>query len=129
MSNKTDLQELNQNYSNLIETLKNKSLGGNEIELCEVVISGVSANYYPTDVVYTTLDENGNIIYKYDTCTTNSITVNCIKNHILTVKFKSMVTTNLISNKDILFYDNIMICFKIEASTTIENQHSHSGGI
>ena len=36
--NKETLQNLNSQYANLIEELKNKDLGGNEVETCEIEI-------------------------------------------------------------------------------------------
>lgn len=64
MSNKTDLQALNANYKALIEELRGKASGGSggsgALETCTVVLND-SGN---CNIVYYTLDSNGEAVMK-----------------------------------------------------------------
>lgn len=133
MSNKTDLQALNAQYEALIDELRGKAVsGGTDLETCTLTVRGDYISHYPTDIAYTTIDDSGNVQYAYDSVSGSSITVTCLRNSIVAVKFKAGVNITSISNftSNLLFCDAPIAIFKIEDVEEIEiiNKSSSSSG-
>lgn len=128
MSNKTDLQALNANYEALIDELRGKAVsGGTDLKTCTLTVSGVSTSHYPTDIAYTTIDDSGNVQYAYDSVSGSSITVTCLRNSIVAVKFKSTLQSPIIL-PSMLFYNETLGIFRIgdTETETITNSRSFS---
>lgn len=106
--------------------------GGVSVETCELAVSGSSSTYYPINIAYMTTNDNGDIYYVNETCSTSSITVTCLQNSIVAVKFNSNfnnTSTPEISNHLLFRVSNIAI-FKIENESSLNfyNQVANSGG-
>ena len=133
MSNKTDLQALNANYEALIEELRGKAVGGADLKTCTLTVSGDSTYYYPTDIAYTTVNDSGDVQHAYNSVSGSSITVTCLRNSIVAIKFKNVF--NNLSTEDIrsnlLFWNDTLAIFKIGdvEMITISNRATTSGGI
>ena len=133
MSNKTDLQALNANYEALIEGLRGKAVsGGTDLKTCTLTVEGGSADYYPTDIAYTTVNDSGDVQYAYNSVTGSSITVTCLRNSIVAIKFKRLFNTTAATGAEpyLLFTDYSSIIIKIEDIEEIEihNIAGHVGG-
>lgn len=142
MSNKTTLQNNNTllaNYVSRVNVAKETAAslpeagsgGGNTaVETCTVTITGNASSYYPVNVGYTSVDTNGEIIYKHDTCSSSSITITCLKNSVIAVDFKT--SYNILSSPTVtasgLFFNGKLAVFKIETDTVLVNQTASSGG-
>lgn len=112
---------------NTLPEAGSSSSGGN-IETCTVTIRGVGSAYYPTDVAYTTVDSDGNIVYRHDTCSTDSITITCLKNSVVTVQNNSAVEF-VDYDKYILFSNSPMYCMYIDGTcTSFLHNNEHYGG-
>lgn len=116
MSNKTDLQALNANYEALIEELRGKAVGGGtDLKTCTLTVEGISINYYPTDIAYTTVNDSGDVQYVYNSVSDKSITVTCLRNSVVAIKFKNLNTTSIIGVAPyLLFYNGSLAIIKIE---------------
>ena len=122
------MSQLQTNLTNLQIILdKVNALSGMNMETCTVTFSGTSSNFYPTNIAYVSLDNNGNICYKNETCSTDSITVTCLKNTIVTVNFKSFNSTssNLISS---LFHTSTTAVFGVDSDFVYQNDLHSEGG-
>ena len=131
MSNKTDLQALNANYEALIEELRGKAVGGGtDLKTCTLTVEGISINYYPTDIAYTTVNDSGDVQYVYNSVSDKSITVTCLRNSVVAIKFKNLNTTSIIGVAPyLLFYNGSLAIIKIEdvEEITISNGNVEIG--
>ena len=125
LTNTTETMKL----TDIPELLESGEIGGTNAETCTVTIEGSPSNpnYWPTDIAYTTIDNNGNIIYKYETYSSSLATITCLKNSIVCIKYQK--TLNLTKHDDILLFnnDNMACCFVFE-DLSIDNSNTHSGG-
>lgn len=141
MSNKTTLQNNNTllaNYVSRVNVAKETAAslpeagggGSTAVETCSVTITGGSSDYYPVNVGYTSVDTNGEIIYKHDTCSSSSITITCLKNSVIAVDFKT--SYNILSSPTVtasgLFFNGKLAVFKIETDTVLVNKSASAGG-
>lgn len=133
MSNKTDLQALNANYEALIEELRGKAVGGGtNLKTCTLGVFSDNTDYYPTDIAYTTVNDSGDVQYAYNSVSGSSITVTCLRNSIVAVKFKANINTTSSSAfaSHLLFQNGTLAIIKIGdvEMITIKNNKEHSGG-
>ena len=105
---------------------------GVNIETCQLTVSGSNSNYYPTNIAYTTVNNNGSMEHINETVSGSSVTVTCLRNSVVAVMFKS--TLNITSTSDVsnnlLFHSGTLAVFKVGDYETLnlKNSSSHSGG-
>ena len=112
-----------------VNSLPEAGNGGASLETCTVTVYGEQSATYPTGIVYTTVDANGSITYKYDTCSTSSITITCLKNSVVTVIHKSEVGLSQgWSSPYMLFKGSSISCIAVDGSRTGFNYSNNSAG-
>ena len=103
MSNKTNLQSLNSEYSALIETLRGKAAGGGSVETCTVEIQGSTLSAGIFDVCYITITSEGKLQYKYERLSQQSCSLQCVCNSCLAVRFVNSGSSDIVvSNAEIV---------------------------
>lgn len=105
---------------------------GTDLKTCTLTVGGGSTNYYPTDIAYTTVNDSGDVQYAYNSVSGSSITVTCLRNSIVAIKFKSSLNIAGTSSiaPHLLFYNGSLATIKIGdvESMTITNDSGFSGG-
>lgn len=102
---------------------------GGSLETCTVTIRTTSSAYRPTNIAYTSVDTNGNIIGVSQTVSNaNSTTITCVINSVFVVQYKYLAQ-NITSNVSMLFaHDNCGIYKLDNNATTADIFNSNSGG-
>lgn len=105
---------------------------GTDLKTCTLTVRGEPTNYYPTDIAYTTVNDSGDIQYAYNSVSDSSITVTCLRNSIVAIKFKANVSlTSLIGvSPHLLFQSGSVAVIKIGdvENITIVNSLQSGGG-
>lgn len=105
--------------SNTTETLNPSEMGNllstlsPNIETCTVQLVD-----YPLEFAYTTIDESGTICYKHEFCSNSSVTITCLKNSIIVIKYSYIKNSSQVHS---LFYSDTMAAHKIVKDRTITN--------
>lgn len=124
-----------ENLINQIKTaLEGKAAGGGggvTNEICEVTVEGSSSSYYPKNIAYTSVDNNGKVIGVSQSVSTSSVTITCVKGSTLAVEYKSTYKMTACTNAIILFYTSTTAVFKLDDNATtakVLNSSMQSGG-
>lgn len=127
MSNKTQLQTNNatlDNYIARINAAKEVAVGlpeaggssGGSVETCTFTFSGISSNYYyPKYISYMTINESGVITTIEETCSSSSVTVNCLCDSIVVVQTNGGALFSAEARCELLYTQSSLAVYHIVA--------------
>lgn len=91
------------------------SSGDSSIETCTFTFTGGSSNYYPKYISYMTINESGVITTIEETCSSSSVTVNCLCDSIVVVQTNGGTLFSAAAGCKLLYTQSSLAVFHIVA--------------
>lgn len=99
----------------LVKVPAGGSSGGASVETCTFTFTGESSNYYPKYISYMTINESGVITTIEETCSSSSVTVNCLCDSIVVVQTNGGALFSAEARCELLYTKSSLAVFHIVA--------------